>query len=58
MAVEDQDPQQLADLVRSANREVVAENEILSDDLYICKSGKLCRVSYGGVIPACGCNVC
>ena len=56
--VEDQDPQELADLVRSANRSVVRENEILADDLYICESGKLCRVSYGGMIPACGDNVC
>ena len=58
LKAEDQDPKQLADMVRSANRSVVRENEILADDLYICKSGRLCRVSYGGVIPACGDNVC
>ena len=55
---EDQDPRQLADLVRSANRSVVRDNEILADDLYICKSGKLHRVSYGGVIPPESGNVC
>ncbi len=54
----DQDPGQLAELVRSANRSVVKENEILADDLYICESGKLSRVSYGGVIPPCRDNVC
>ncbi len=58
IAVYDQDPQQLADLVRSANRAVVRENEILADDLYICESGELHRVSYGGVVPACGSHVC
>lgn len=42
---EDQDPQQLAELVRSANRSVVEENEVLSDDLYICESGGLRRVT-------------
>jgi len=58
MRVEDQDPQQLAELVRSANRSVVNDNEVLADDLYICESGKFCRVSYGGVIPPCGDNLC
>lgn len=58
IAVDDQDPQQLVELVRSANRTVVQDNEILADDLYICESGKLCRVSFGGVIPACGDYVC
>ena len=58
LAVEDQDPQQLAYLVRAANRDVVADSDILSDDLYICRSGKICRVSYGGVIPACADNIC
>lgn len=56
--VEDQDPQQLADLVRSANLSVVKDNEILADDLYICESGNFYRVSYGGVIPPCGDNLC
>ena len=58
MKVEDQDPQQLADLIRSANRSVVEDDDILADDLYVCESGRLCRVSYGGVIPACGDKVC
>lgn len=58
IAAEDQDPQQLADLVRSANSTVVKDNEVLANDLYICEAGELCRVSYGGVIPACGENVC
>lgn len=40
-----QDPRQLADMVRSANRSVVEENEVLSDDLYICGSGRLHRVN-------------
>ena len=58
IAVEDQDPQQLADLVRSANRSVVKDSEVLSDDLYICESGILNRVSFGGVIPECSAHVC
>ena len=58
IAVDDQDPQQLVDLVRSANRSVVKDNEILADDLYICESGELHRVSFGGVIPACGDVLC
>ncbi len=58
IAVDDQDPQQLVDLVRSANLSVVRDNEILANDLYICESGELHRVSFGGVIPACGDYVC
>ena len=58
LAVDDQDPQLLVDMVRSANRSVVDENEILADDLYICESGELHRVSYGGVIPLCEENIC
>jgi hypothetical protein len=58
IAVEDQDPQQLAYLVRSANRSVVQGTEILADDLFICESGELHRVSFGGVIPACGDQIC
>lgn len=55
---EDQDPKELAGLIRSANRSVVEENEVLADDLYICESGKLRRVSYGGVIPVSPEQVC
>ena len=58
IAADDKDPQQLADLVRLANRSVVKEDEMLADDLYICRSGKLCRVSFGGVVPECGEYVC
>lgn len=58
IGADDQDPAELAELVRSANRSVVKENEILADDLYICESGKLSRVSYGGVIPSSRENIC
>jgi hypothetical protein len=58
MKVEDQDPQQLADLIRSANRSVVEDDDILADDLYVCESGTLHRVSYGGMIPVCGDMMC
>lgn len=51
MAAGDQDPAHLAELVRSANRTVVEPADILADDLYICESCELRRVSYGGVIP-------
>jgi len=54
IAVDDQDPKQLADLVRSANRSVVEERDILADDLYICEKGALKRVSYGGMVPVPG----
>ncbi len=54
----DRDPRQLADLVRSANRSVVEDGEVLADDLFICESGKLHRVSYGGVIPDLRDQVC
>ena len=46
-----QDEQLLARMVRSANRSVVDDSDILADDLFICESGRLRRVSYGGVIP-------
>ena len=58
IAADDQDPQQLVDLIHTANRTVVKESDILSDDLYICESGELRRISYGGVIPACSDLVC
>ena len=51
IAADDQDPKQLADLVRSANRSVVEERDILADDLYICEAGIMKRVSYGGMVP-------
>ena len=40
------------------NEKVNLHPDRLADDLYICESGKLCRVSYGGVIPPCGDNLC
>lgn len=55
---EGQDPQQLVDLIRSANRSVVDDNDVLADDLFICESGELQRVSYGGVIPDFRYQVC
>ena len=58
LRVEDQDPQQLTELVRSANRSVVKEDEILADDLFICEADGLHRVSYGGEIPPCGDSLC
>ena len=54
VAAEDQDPQQMVEMIREANRTVVDEMDILANDLYICESGKLRRVSYGGIIPECG----
>lgn len=52
-AGDQEDPQQLVKMIREANRTVVDEKDILADDLYICESGTLRRVSYGGVIPDC-----
>ena len=49
--VEDQDPEMLVEMIRSANRSVVEPGEVLADDLYVCESGELRRVSYGGEIP-------
>ena len=37
----DGDPERLADIIGSANRTVVSDDDYLSDDLYICRSGKL-----------------
>ena len=54
VAVDDPDPQQMVEKIREANRTVVDEKDVLANDLYICESGKLRRVSYGGIIPACG----
>ena len=58
IAAKDADPNALTALLRSANREVVAESDILDDDLYICRDGQVSRVSYGGVIPLTGHPVC
>ena len=48
------DPQNLADTIRAANRSVTDCDVFLSDELYICESGKLRQLSYGGIIPAPG----
>lgn len=44
--------QKLVDTIRSANRSVLKETDILADDLYVCRADGLKRVSYGGVISA------
>ena len=51
IAADGQDEQLLTRMVRSANRSVVEDRDILADDLYIYESGRLRRVSYSGVIP-------
>lgn len=58
LAADGQDPRRLADLIRSANRTVVKENEVLAEDLFICDPDGLHRVSYGGMIPVCGSMLC
>lgn len=47
----DGDPKRLADIICSANRTVVSDNDYLSDDLYICRSGKLRRISFSKTFP-------
>ena len=37
----DADPDYISEMIWSANRSVVDEEDVLSDDLYICESGKL-----------------
>ena len=50
------DPENLARMVREANRTVVEDKDILADDLYACISGEIVRVSYDGEIPeSCRC---
>ena len=58
MAAEGNDPEGLVSIIRSANRIAVNCDDILSDDLYICRNGKFERVSFGGVIPAAASLVC
>ncbi len=50
LPVSSMDPQKLVDTIRSANRSVMKESEILADDLFICRSDGLDRYSYGGMI--------
>ena len=58
MAVSGNDPEGLVSIIRSANRIAVNCDDILSDDLYVCRHGGIERVSFGGVIPGCGSMVC
>ena len=52
------DPEGLVYTIQSANRVALSEGDILSDDLYVCDSEALHRVSYGGFIPARGSMLC
>lgn len=58
MAAKGNDPAKLVDIIRSANRIAVNCDDILADDLYMCRHGKLERVSYGGAIAVGGPQVC
>ena len=58
MAAAGNDPEKLVEIIRSANRIAVDCNDILADDLFMCKAGKLERVSYGGAIPVSDRQVC
>ena len=44
LPVTEGDPQQLSGIIRTANVTVVNSGDYLSDDLYLCESGKLKRV--------------
>jgi hypothetical protein len=46
----DADPNNIAEMIWSANRSVVDEEEVLSDDLYICDSDKLRIAVRGGSV--------
>lgn len=54
LPISEGDPQQLVAMIREANRTVVSKDEFLSDDLLICESGQLRKISYGGFIPGSG----
>lgn len=54
LPVTEGDPQKLVDIIRSANRTVTDSDVFLADELFICESGKLRQVSYGGVVPSPG----
>lgn len=58
LPVSEGDPQQLVAMIREANRTVVSKDEFLSDDLLICESGQLRKISYGGFIPGSGSLPC
>lgn len=51
LPISEGDPQQLVAMIREANRTVVSKDEFLSDDLLICESDQLRKISYGGFIP-------
>lgn len=52
----DADPNNIAEMIWSANRSVVDEEEVLSDDLFICDSDKLRVAVRGGSGCKCGCE--
>ena len=54
LPVTEGDPQKLVDIIRSANRTVTDSDVFLADELFICESGKLRQISYGGVVPSPG----
>lgn len=58
LPVTDGDAQKLADIIKTANRTVTDSSVFLADDLFICESGKLRQVSYGGLIPEPGVLPC
>jgi hypothetical protein len=46
-ATADADPDNISEMIWSANRSVVDEEDVLSDDLYICDADKL-RIAVRG----------
>ena len=57
-AASDIDPDNLGWMIKDANRTVVNDADILSDDLYICESGSVKKCSINGIIPEIHRNVC
>ena len=58
LPVSEGDPQRLADIIGSANRTVVSDEDYLSDDLLLCEEGRLRRVIRGDAAPASGAKAC
>lgn len=52
------DPQKLADIIKEANRTVTESDVFLSDELYVCESGRLRQISFGGIVPSPGTLPC
>ena len=52
------DPVELARMLREANREVVSDEDVLADDIFMSEGGTIRRVTYGGVIPASSARPC